>query len=136
MTGSEGTVFRTWPHADELVGDVEDRNRDVNGVAFQLEVPDENVDSGIANVASVDVAQQPETEEPEQDVDLRLACTVVLHLSKAGSMSTSWVPPLALCLHVARRQRSCASPLPEHLPGSVQSEETWRLLQGGANHIW
>lgn len=51
-------------HIDQNIRDIEDRQRDIELVARQLEVFDQAINLGIANVRAVDESQQPQTEKP------------------------------------------------------------------------
>lgn len=63
-TGSKILEHPIARYIDQDIRDVEDRQRNIEFVARQLEVFDQAIDLGVANVGAVDESQQPQTEKP------------------------------------------------------------------------
>lgn len=75
-------------HIDQNIRDIEDRQRDIELIARQLEVLDQAIDLGIANVRAVDERQQPQTEQPRNLDAASTPCPKsVRSVSRAGLLT-------------------------------------------------
>ncbi len=88
------------------MGKVENRQRDVELVAFQLGVLNETVDLSIADVAPVYGGEQPETEEPGHEVGNEFASNAFVE----GSVNVNQLVCLLLLKSMATLSsaRPCA----------------------------
>lgn len=119
-------------YVDENVGNVEDRQRDVEVIALELEVCGETVDTGIANVASIDEGEQPEAEEPGYNVGVEFPRNAPVE----GRIDVEkLVCLLVLCILWSRIQGELLLRWQTVCPLRLSREGHIEFPTGGANHI-